>query len=78
MDELKILWTSTAIKQRNYIFEYWNERNKSIKFSKKLNKKINERIKLLKTNHELGEKVEFVNTRSISLGHYCILYKKLI
>ncbi|MCD4774389.1 MAG: hypothetical protein K8R41_13505 [Bacteroidales bacterium] len=46
---LKIFWTSTAIKQRNHIFEYWNERNKSTTFSKKLNKKIKERVKLLKT-----------------------------
>ena len=77
MDGLKILWTSTAIKQRNYIFDYWNEKNKTINFSKKLNKKINERIRLLKTNHDLGKQVEFVNTRSISLGHYSILYKKI-
>lgn len=29
MDALKLFWTSTAIKQRNHIFDYWNKRNKS-------------------------------------------------
>lgn len=27
MAQLKIVWTVTAVKQRNSIFKYWNERN---------------------------------------------------
>ncbi len=76
MARLKILWTSTALKQRNHIFDYWNERNRSNAFSIKLNEKIKERAKLLKTNPELGKKTEFKKTRAISLGHYSILYKR--
>ena len=56
MVELKILWTTTAIQQRNFIFEYWNNRNKSTVFSKKLNIKIKEKVNLLKTNPQLGKK----------------------
>ncbi len=77
MAELTIFWTNTAIKQRNYTFEYWNERNKSTTYSKKLNSSLKERINILKINPELGKKTEFNNTRVISLGHYSILYKKL-
>jgi plasmid stabilization system protein ParE len=77
MAELAIFWTNTAIKQRNYTFEYWNERNKSTTYSKKLNSSLKERINILKINPELGKKTEFNNTRVISLGHYSILYKKL-
>ncbi|MFZ2283799.1 MAG: type II toxin-antitoxin system RelE/ParE family toxin [Lutibacter sp.] len=76
MAELTIFWTNTALKQRNYTFEYWNERNKSTTYSKKLNSSIKERTNILKTNPELGKKTEFNNTRAISLGHYSILYKK--
>lgn len=72
-----IYWTSTAIKQRNYIFKYWNKRNSSTTFSEKLNKKIKKRVNLLKTNPQLGKKTELNNTRVISLGHYSILYKKI-
>ncbi|PRZ27929.1 type II toxin-antitoxin system RelE/ParE family toxin [Flavobacterium granuli] len=75
MAQLKILWTETAILQRNYIFEYWIERNKSNTYAKKLNQKIKERTELLKQNPELGKKTEFKNTRAVSLGHYSILYQ---
>lgn len=76
MAQLKIFWTETAIQQRNYIFEYWIERNKSNTYAKKLNQKIKERTELLKQNSELGKKTEFKNTRAVSLGHYSILYQK--
>ena len=62
MAELSIFWTSTALKQRNYTFEYWNDRNKSTTYSKKLNLSIKERTDILKTNPELGKKTNFNNT----------------
>ena len=75
MDSLKVFWTKTAIKQRNYIFEYWNKRNSSTNYSKSLNVKITERISLLKSQPKLGKKSDFEDIRVISLGHYSILYK---
>jgi plasmid stabilization system protein ParE len=75
MAQLGIYWTETAIRQRNFIFEYWIERNQSITYAKKLNQKISERTNLLKKNPELGKKTNFKNTRAISLGHYSILYQ---
>jgi len=77
MAELKIFWTQTAVRQRNQTFEYWNTRNKSTTYSKKLRNNIQERTTLLKTNPELGKKTDFKNTRLISLGHYSILYQKV-
>lgn len=75
MDELKILWTQTALKQRNYIFKYWNKRNKSNTYSKKLNFLIKERTSLLKLQPDLGVKTNFKQTRVIHLSHYSIIYK---
>ena len=77
MAELSVFWTNTALKQRNYTFEYWNDRNKSTTYSKKLNLSIKERTDILKTNPELGKRTEYNNTQVISLGHYSILYKKV-
>ncbi len=74
MASIKIFWTKTAIRQRNYVFEYWNNRNKSTSYSKKLNKKIKERINHLKSHSEIGKKTDYKNHRSISLGHYSIIY----
>ena len=73
MAQLKVFWTETAIKQRNYIFEYWNERNKSTEYSKSLHVKITERISLLKSQPKLGKKSDFYDIRVVSLAHYSIL-----
>lgn len=75
MVKLTIYRTQTAINQRNYIFNYWNNHNKSFEYSRKLNFSIKERTTLLKLNPKLGKKTEFNNTRVISLGHYSIFYK---
>jgi toxin YoeB len=75
MDEITIFWTHTALEQRNYIFEYWNNRNKSSNYSRKLNSSILDRIGLLKGNPEMGVKTNVEGTRAISLGHYSLLYQ---
>jgi toxin YoeB len=69
MAQLTIHWTETAVRQRNFIFEYWIQRNQSVTYAKKLNEKIRERTNLLKQNPELGVKTTFKNTRAVSLGH---------
>jgi len=76
MAQLNIFWTETAIRQRNFIFEYWIERNKSNTYARKLNERISERTNLLKQNPDLGKKTDFKDTRAVSLGHYSILYQK--
>ena len=75
MATLKLFWTETAIRQRNFIFDYWNERNKSNSYSIKLNTKIKERTTLLKITPEIGKRTEFKNTYTVSLGHYSIFYQ---
>lgn len=75
MDVLKVIWTSTALKQRNYSFDYWSNRNKNNKYSIKLNTIIIERIELIKEFPEIGTLTEFTDTRSVTLGNYNILYK---
>jgi plasmid stabilization system protein ParE len=75
MDELKVFWTQTANRQRDHIFDYWNTRNKSKSYSKKLNLAIIEKIQLLKFHPEMGKTTNFGSTRAISMRHYSILYK---
>jgi plasmid stabilization system protein ParE len=71
---LKVFWTETAIKQRNLIFEYWNNRNQSTAYSKKLRSKINDRIETLKNHPKTGKKTDFKNVRVSALGHFSLLY----
>lgn len=75
MDELIIIWTSTALKQRNNTFNYWNKRNKNNLYSKKLNIKIKENTKLLKEFPEMGKPTVKINVKAIILEHYSIFYK---
>lgn len=75
MDGLTIFWTQTAIKQRDHIFDYWNNRNKSNTYSRKLNLTIRERVELLKSQPNIGKKTNFGETRAIIMRHYSILYK---
>lgn len=75
MAQLRIFWTATAIKQRNQVFEYWNDRNKSTQYSKKLRIEINHRLSLLIRHPKLGREADFKNTRVLSMGYYSIFYK---
>jgi toxin YoeB len=72
---LKVFWTETAIKQRNHIFKYWNTRNQSTEYSKKVRLKINARINTLKSYPQAGKKTNFEGVRVSALGHFSILYK---
>ena len=74
MDELKISWTQTAIKQRNSIFRYWNKRNRSMTYSKKLNNAIKARVNLLKSQPNIGKETELSGVKMISMRHYAIFY----
>lgn len=76
MDELKVFWSKTALIQRNKIFEYWNFRNKSKDYSRKLNLTINSKLKLANKYPNLGKASEKSSYRVIVLGNYSIVYKK--
>jgi hypothetical protein len=75
--QLKVFWTESAIRQRNFIFEYWIERNQNYNFVKKLNLQIKNVISLLKKSPELGKQTDFKNTRALIIGNYSILYQKI-
>ena len=61
MAQLTIQWTETAIRQRNYIFEYWIERNQSTTYAKKLNEKIKE-LKQIPELKKTKEDLEYQNS----------------
>lgn len=49
----RIIWSALAIQQKKEIFNYWNERNKSKVYSRKLNKLINEAAEIIQTHPKL-------------------------
>ena len=75
MDEIKVIWTKIAIQQRDEIFDYWNNRNKTDSYSKKLNLKIYSKIDLLKTFSLTGVKIEDEEARILHFENYSLVYK---
>ena len=59
----KIIWTQKANIERRDILEYWIDRNKSKKFSIKLNKLIVGTIKQIAENPGIGRKTNLENIR---------------
>ena len=72
---LKVFWTETAVKLRNQIFEYWNNRNQSTAYSKKLRITINRNVQILKKQPFIGKKTDYESVRELVMGHFSILYK---
>jgi plasmid stabilization system protein ParE len=75
MAGVKILWTETAIRQRNEVLNYWIRRNGDNSYAKKLNQRIKSRIKMVAENIKIGRMTIFGNARVVTLGHYCIYYQ---
>ena len=74
MAQLKIEWTHFAKQQRDDIFEYWNNRNKSKTYSKKLRIIIKEKTNQLKIYPLLGKKIIDKNTRMLVFKNYSLVY----
>ncbi|MBB4804465.1 plasmid stabilization system protein ParE [Flavobacterium nitrogenifigens] len=72
---VRIIWTNTAVNQRRKILNYWNKRNKSKTYSRKLVLEITQRINFLINNPEIYIKTNFPDVRTSTLGHYNIFYK---
>lgn len=73
---MKIYWTHTAIRQRNAIFEFWNKRNGTNKYSDKTKLKIKDRLSLLKRFPKLGKPSSFKDYRLIPMSHFS-LYSRI-
>ncbi|MCB9186891.1 MAG: type II toxin-antitoxin system RelE/ParE family toxin [Flavobacteriales bacterium] len=75
MAKRTVVWTDTAKLQRRKIFEYWNNRNGSTRYSKKLLKFISTRIQQLVEHPFSGKETEIEGIRITSLGHFSIVYR---
>lgn len=74
MAKIKVEWTHFAKQQRDEIFEYWNNRNRSNSYSKKLKIIIKEKTNQLKTQSFSGKKTIDENTRMLVFKNYSLIY----
>ena len=71
----QIIWTERAQKERIAIFTYWNNRNESFIYSKKLNVLIKESLKLISKHPLIGQLTGKENVRVKVLRDYLIIYE---
>ena len=74
MVKRRLIWSKNSIKERNEIFDYWNNRNKSKKFSQKLYHRFIKSIEPLKDNPEIGILNNKHHFRYILVKEYLIFY----
>ncbi|MDQ3020613.1 MAG: type II toxin-antitoxin system RelE/ParE family toxin [Bacteroidota bacterium] len=74
----RIVWSLTAQQDRKNILEYWNVRNKSKTYSKKLNELLKSSIKLISTHPNIGKKTNYSNIRFKVVRDYQIFYEETL
>ena len=71
----RIIWSKRAYNDRIEIFKYWNQRNKSTEYSKKLNELFKEAIKLISEYPKIGKSTENNSIRLKIIRDYLIIYE---
>lgn len=75
MAQFKIVWSNLAATQRKEVFEYWNNRNGNTKYSLKLLKTIQARMKLIAVYSKMGIRTNYRDIFVSHLGDYSIFYR---
>jgi len=70
----RLIWSTNAQSDRIEIFEYWNNRNKSKIYSRKLNEIFREHIEIILRYPDIGLPTDIENVRSRTVRDYQIVY----
>jgi addiction module RelE/StbE family toxin len=71
----QITWSRRAQSDRKEIFIYWNKRNKSNVYSKKLNELFKEAVRLIAEFPTIGNSTDNKNARIKIVRDYFIIYE---
>lgn len=71
----RLIWSVEARNSRKNIFDYWNNRNKSKVYSRKLNLLFNNNLKIVIQLPEFGKPTFQEDTKFIIVSHFEIIYK---
>jgi len=71
----RLIWTEFAQAQKKEIFAYWNNRNGSKTYSRKLSRLFDEAAELLTTQPYIGRPTQFENIRIKKVKTFHLIYK---
>ncbi|MBK9299486.1 MAG: type II toxin-antitoxin system RelE/ParE family toxin [Bacteroidetes bacterium] len=72
----RIIWSEDAFQDKVQIFTYWNNRNKSNLYSRKLNRLFKDTIKSVLETPTLGRKTNIENVKRIIARDYFLIYEE--
>jgi plasmid stabilization system protein ParE len=75
MAKRKIVWSNRAVKRLYGILEFYNKRNKSKTYSKKLYQLLHKQVKILIKFPEIGLKTTEDTTRGLIIEDFIIYYQ---
>ena len=71
----QIIWSLRAQKDKREILKYWSQRNKSNRYSKKLNELFKESIKLILEHPQVGKLTDTPSVRIKIIKEYLLIYE---
>jgi toxin YoeB len=71
----QIIWSLRAQEDKKEIFKYWTQRNKSNRYSKKLNQLFKEAILLLREHPYIGRPTDDTSVRIKIVKEYLLIYE---
>jgi len=71
----KIIWSVEALVTKKSLFEYWNHRNKSTLYSKKLNLLFNDKLLQIANYPEASIAVDYENIRMVLASNYYLIFE---
>ena len=71
----QIIWSLRAQKDKKEIFKYWSQRNKSNRYSKKLNQLFKDSIRLLSEHPYIGKSTDVDSVKIKIVKDYLLIYE---
>ena len=71
----QIIWSLRAQKDKREVLKYWSQRNKSNRYSKKLNELFKESIKLILEHPQVGKITDTPSVRIKIIKEYLLIYE---
>lgn len=72
---VEVVWSEQAIRNRNQVFNYWNKRNASTAYSKRLRLLINISVSIIRHFPTIGKPTSKLNVRIKIILHYYLIYQ---
>ena len=75
MAEKPIIWSEIALQELEDILNFYNQRNQSLVFSKKLLSLAENTLQTISGNENIGRKTKSKNIRTFPLKYFLIIYE---